>query len=69
MLVMVTFVPAVAEVEERVKVVEMAGAVTVNVFAALFVQFPPTGVILVVPALRVVIVFPETVATLVLELV
>ena len=44
-------------------------AVTVNVFAALSVQFPPTGVMFVDPALRVVIVLPDTVATLVLELV
>jgi hypothetical protein len=45
------------------------GAVTVNVFAALSVQFPPTGVILVVPAVSVAIFVAEMLAMLVLELV
>lgn len=44
-------------------------AITVRVFATLSAQAPPTGVMLVVPAERVVIVVPAMVATAVSELV
>lgn len=43
--------------------------VTVRVFGATSAQVPQTGVIVVVPSLRVVILVPEIVATLVSELV